>query len=249
MSSKRDPFVLINKKTVVLPQHVAIIMDGNGRWAERQGLPRINGHQAGTKNIRNVAGYIAKKGIPFLTLYAFSTENWNRPGGEVRGLMKLLGEVIEGELLGLHRDGVRLSHLGRLERLSPDLQNAILEAVSFTQNNSGLRLNVAFDYGGRDEILQALKKIIMDGVSHFDLDDSLFSSYLYTKGIPDPDLIIRTAGEMRLSNFLIWQAAYSEYYSASVLWPDFNESEIDKALRSYSRRRRRFGAITADSLG
>ncbi len=248
MASKKGTSV-INTKKQSLPHHIAIIMDGNGRWAQRQRLPRINGHQAGTKNIRNVASYIAKKGIRFLTLYAFSTENWNRPGEEVKGLMKILGEVVEGELLGLHRDGVRLSHLGRLDRLSPDLRAAILEAVSLTQNNSGLQLNVAFDYGGRDEILQAVKAIIIDGVSHSDLDSSLFNSYLYTKSIPDPDLIIRTAGEMRLSNFLIWQAAYSEYYSSSVFWPDFNESEIDKALRAYSRRQRRFGAITADSLG
>jgi undecaprenyl diphosphate synthase len=136
-----------------------------------------------------------------------------------------------------------------LDRLSPELQQAITEAVSFTKDNTGLRLNVAFDYGGRDEILQALKKIIMDGVSPSELDTSLFTQYLYTNGTPDPDLIIRTAGEMRLSNFLIWQSAYSEYYSASVLWPDFNESEIDKALRSYRRRQRRFGAIPTDSLG
>ena len=223
--------------------HLAIIMDGNGRWAQQRGLPRLDGHRAGTENIRRVVRHVAKEGVRFLTLYAFSTENWNRPNQEVQGLMELLGGVIQHEADALHQEGVRLNHLGRIDRLSPDLQQAILEAMELTQDNAGLTLNVAFDYGGRDEILQAVRRILEDGVSPDQVDESLLCRYLYTASLPDPDLIIRTAGEMRLSNFLLWQTAYSEYYFAPVLWPDFDEAEVTKALIAYRRRQRRFGGL------
>jgi undecaprenyl diphosphate synthase len=225
------------------PAHVAIIMDGNGRWAEQQGLPRLAGHRAGTENIRRMVRCVAERGVRFLTLYAFSTENWSRPPEEVQGLLDILGEMILTEAAKLHRDEVRLNHLGRLDRLPPKLQEGILKAVQLTKDNMGLTLNVAFDYGGRDEILWAVKRIVQEGISPEDVDESLFSEHLFTATLPDPDLIIRTAGEMRLSNFLLWQAAYSEYYATTVLWPDFNEQELNKALIAYRERQRRFGGV------
>ena len=226
-----------------VPIHVAIIMDGNGRWAEDQGLSRLHGHHAGTENIRTVAQCAAEQGVKYLTLFAFSTENWSRPDSEVTGLLDLLGDVIQGEAEEMHRAGVRLNHLGRIDRLPPSLQTAIKAAVTLTQDNDGLVLSIAFDYGGRDEILRALKRIIADGLSPDQLDEATLERYLYTDTIPDPDLIVRTAGEMRLSNFLLWQAAYSEHYVTDVRWPDFDEGEFLKALEAYRNRQRRFGGL------
>lgn len=226
-----------------VPVHVAIIMDGNGRWAQQRGLPRLAGHRAGTENIRRVIEAFASNGVKYLTLYAFSTENWNRPKAEVEGLMGILKEVIERETANLHEKGVRLRHVGRLDSLQPELQEAVLAAIDLTQNNDRITLNLAFSYGGRAEILDAVSRMIADGVDASAVDEALFSKYLYTSGVPDPDLIIRTAGEMRLSNFLIWQAAYSEYYTTPVFWPDFGKEEVEKALIAYSQRKRRFGGL------
>ncbi|MEE2656822.1 MAG: isoprenyl transferase [Chloroflexota bacterium] len=232
-------------ETNELPIHVAIIMDGNGRWAEDRGLPRLAGHRSGTENIRNLTRSALKAGVKYLTLFAFSTENWSRPDSEVSGLMDILGEVIGNEAQKMSDAGVRLNHLGRFDRLPQPLQGAIEAAVILTQNNTGLVLSVAFDYGGRDEILQALKRIINDKLPPEDLDETTIRQYLYTDGIPDPDLIVRTGGEMRFSNFLLWQAAYSEHYVTNVRWPDFDEKEFLKAIESFRNRKRRFGGLNS----
>ena len=226
-----------------LPHHVAIIMDGNGRWAAGRDLPRRAGHQQGVANIRNVVRALAKRGVSVVTLYAFSTENWRRPTDEVDGLLAILAEEIEPQTRELHEAGVRLVHLGDPEPLNPALQDAIAQAQQFTKHNTGVTLNIAFNYGGRGEILRAVRRILADGVAPDSVDESLFSRYLYTDGCPDPDLIIRTGGEQRLSNFLLWQAAYSEYYHTPVLWPDLDADELDRALDDFRRRRRRFGAL------
>ena len=227
-----------------LPNHIAIIMDGNGRWAERRGLPRLEGHKAGMENIRRVVRYLGKQHhIRFVTLYGFSTENWNRPEDEVEGLLHLLEEGIDREAMELHKNRVRIRHLGRLDRISPQLRQAIVRALELTKNNTGTTLSIAFNYGGRGEILDATRRLIAEGISPRDIDERLFNSYLYTAGLPDVDLIIRTGGELRISNFLLWQAAYSEYYFTRVLWPDFNKRNTDKALLSYSWRQRRFGGL------
>ena len=226
------------------PAHVAIIMDGNGRWAADKGKDRSFGHRAGTANLRHVIEAFAKRGIQYLTLYAFSTENWERPGEEVSALLQIIKEVIHTEVAELHRKGVRLLHLGRLDRLSPELRDAICESIDLTRANTRMTLCIAFDYGGRDEILDAARAIAADGVKPEDIDEALFRRYLYTGGMPDPDLIIRTSGELRLSNFLVWQAAYAEYYSTPVYWPDFDEAEVVKALDAYAKRQRRFGRLS-----
>jgi undecaprenyl diphosphate synthase len=225
------------------PQHVAIIMDGNGRWAKRRRLPRFAGHHAGSENIHPVVKIFADYGVKYLTLYMFSTENWNRPGIEVRGLLTLLAKKIDQETQAFHQENIRLVHLGRLDRLSQKLRMKIKAAVELTKNNTGLTLCLAFDYGGRDEIVQAAKNITDAGISADNVDESVFAQYLYTTGIPDPDLLIRTGGENRLSNFLLWQAAYSELYFTPVLWPDFGHKDVEEALSEYKRRQRRFGKI------
>ncbi|NTU55500.1 MAG: di-trans,poly-cis-decaprenylcistransferase, partial [Anaerolineales bacterium] len=206
-----------------LPRHVAMIMDGNGRWAISRGLPRLAGHKAGTENLRRVIRSTVEFGVKYLTIYAFSTENWGRPLEEVRGLMSILEDVLQRELNELHKEGVQLRHIGRLERLPGRLQEQVLDAIELTKNNDRLVLNVAFNYGGRDEIVHAIQKIIKDGIPPEDVTDELVSKYLYTAGVPDPDLIIRTSGELRVSNFLIWQAAYSEWYVTPTYWPDFED--------------------------
>lgn len=218
-------------------------MDGNGRWAKQRGLPRLAGHRAGTENIRRVIQVFVEYGIPYLTLYAFSTENWSRPQREVRGLFRLLGEVIDREAQSLHQQGIRLKHLGSLEGISKQLQSRIRQTLDLTRDDSGMTLSLAFNYGGRTEIVDAIKRIVADGIPPEAIDEALLGRYLYTVGLPDPDLIIRTGGEMRLSNFLIWQAAYSEYYATPIFWPDFDEGEIEKALAAYSHRKRRFGGL------
>ncbi len=222
-------------------------MDGNGRWAKARGLPRLAGHRAGTDNLRRILRACVKHGIKILTIYAFSTENWGRPAEEVRGLMSILEQVIERELQELHKDGVQIRHIGRMDGISPRLQKKIEHAVEMTSHNDTLILNVAFNYGGRQEIIDAVRHLLKDGVDPDHVDDALFSRYLYTTDLPDPDLIVRTSGEMRVSNFLIWQGAYAEYYATETFWPDFDEAELQKALDHYTRRERRFG-LTAEQM-
>jgi undecaprenyl diphosphate synthase len=228
-----------------MPQHVAMIMDGNGRWALSRGLPRLAGHKAGTENLRRVIRATVEFGIKYLTIYAFSTENWGRPPEEVRGLMYILEDVIDRELNELHKEGVQLRHIGRLEMLAPRLQEKVLDAIDVTKNNDRLILNIAFNYGGRDEIVQAIQRIIKDGIAPEKVTDELVNQYLYTKGVPDPDLIIRTSGELRVSNFLIWQAAYSEWYVTPTYWPDFDKEEYRRALETFSGRDRRYGKVSS----
>jgi undecaprenyl diphosphate synthase len=231
-----------------VPQHVAIIMDGNGRWALQRGLPRLAGHKAGTENLRRVIRSTVEFGVKYLTIYAFSTENWGRPPEEVKGLMYILEDVIDRELGELHQEGVQLRHIGRLERLAPSLQEKVLDAIDMTKNNDRLILNIAFNYGGRDEIVQAIQRMMKDGVPPEKVTDQLVSQYLYTAGVPDPDLIIRTSGELRVSNFLIWQAAYSEWYITPIYWPDFDKDEYRRALEAFAHRDRRYGKVSSGEL-
>lgn len=225
------------------PQHVAIILDGNGRWAKKRGLPRLMGHRAGVNNIHPVASAFATCGVKYLTLYIFSTENWNRPKMEIAGLLSILARRIDKETQVCHQENFRLIHLGKLDRLPQKLRQKVEAAIALTKNNTGLTLCLALDYGGRDEIVQAAKRIISAHIPSDQIDELVFSQYLYTNGIPDPDLIIRTGGEMRLSNFLLWQASYSELQFTPVLWPDFGQKEIEEALFEYKRRQRRFGNV------
>lgn len=234
---------LLNVQPERIPCHVAIIMDGNGRWALARGLPRLAGHRAGTENLRRVIEACVEFGIHYLTIYAFSTENWGRPVEEVRGLMRILEDVIDRELKELHEQGVRLKHIGRLDRLKPSLKQKVLDAIEMTRQNDRLVLNVAFNYGGRDEIIWAIRHLIADGIAPEDVTDELVSKYLFTAGVPDPDLIIRTSGELRGSNFLIWQGAYAEWYFTPTYWPDFGKDELAKAIEEYAHRERRFGRV------
>ena len=229
-----------------VPRHVAMIMDGNGRWALSRGLPRLAGHKAGTENLRRIIRASVEFGVKYLTIYAFSTENWGRPPEEVQGLMFILEDVIDRELAELNKEGVQLRHIGRLERLAPNLQEKVLDAIELTKNNDRLVLNVAFNYGGRDEIVNAIQNIMKDGVPPEDVTDELVSRYLYTAGTPDPDLIIRTSGELRVSNFLIWQGAYSELYVTPKYWPDFDRNEYGRALETFASRDRRYGKVSSN---
>ena len=226
-----------------VPTHIGIIMDGNGRWARARGLPRLAGHRAGTENLRHVLRAVVEFNIRILTIYAFSTENWSRPEDEVRGLMRLMERMIDRELAELDKEGVQIRHIGRTERVSDRMVRKIEHALDLTQDNDQLILNVAFNYGGRAEIIDAIRRIIADGVPPESVDEALISQYLYTAGLPDPDLIIRTSGEMRLSNFLIWQGAYAEYYVSPTYWPDFDKDELYKALVAFNQRERRFGSL------
>jgi undecaprenyl diphosphate synthase len=226
-----------------LPRHVAIVMDGNGRWAGERGLPRLAGHRAGADNVRPILEACVEVGVKYLTVYAFSTENWRRPQPEVAGLIELLGEMIERETPELHRNGVCVRHVGWTEGLPEETALAIRDAVALTANNERITLNVAFNYGGRAEILDAIKRAAASGVDLACLDEETFSQFMLTGGQPDPDLIIRTAGEMRLSNFLIWQAAYAEYYSTPTFWPDFGREELLAAFEAYGKRQRKFGRV------
>lgn len=228
-----------------VPYHLAIIMDGNGRWAKARGLPRLAGHRAGTDNLRRILRACVTHGIKILTIYAFSTENWGRPAEEVRGLMSILEQVLERELNELHKEGVNIRHIGRRDEISPRLQKKIDAAVEITRHNDTIILNVAFNYGGRQEIIDAVRHILKDGRDPDQVDDALLNQYLYTAGQPDPDLIVRTSGEMRFSNFLIWQSAYAEFYVTETYWPDFDDAELQKALDHYAQRERRFG-LTAE---
>jgi undecaprenyl diphosphate synthase len=233
--------------TIRIPEHVAIIMDGNGRWARKRGVPRVAGHRAGAENLRRIINACVEFGIKILTIYAFSTENWERPEREIRGLMRIFTRVLDQELAELHAQGVCLHHLGDLKGIEPELQQKVLDALELTKDNERLILNVAFNYGGRAEILHAVRQMLADGVSPDELSEELFSSYLFTAGLPDPDLVIRTSGELRISNFLIWQAAYAEYYATPCYWPDFGREELYEALVAYSQRERRFGGLPEES--
>lgn len=226
-----------------IPNHVAIIMDGNGRWAKARGLPRIAGHRAGTENLRTIIRAGAKLGIKYLTFYAFSTENWSRPRAEITGLMNILSDVIDRELEELNKEGARLVHIGHLDGLSKSLQDKVRRAMEVTRDNERITIVLAFNYGGRDEIIHAMKRIVEVGIDPQDIDVALVSDYMFTKDIPDPDLVIRTSGERRTSNFLTWQSVYSEWYFPKVYWPDFNEEELKKAIEDYATRERRFGGL------
>jgi undecaprenyl diphosphate synthase len=226
-----------------LPRHIAFIMDGNGRWAEQRSLPRLEGHRVGVKNVRPVIKRLQEHGIPFTTLYAFSTENWNRPEEEVSGILAILENVISDEARELHKKGVKILHIGRMDGVSDKLKKSVQRGISLTKNNRGMTLAFAFNYGGRAEIVDAARKFMASGAPAQSLDEKSFGNYLYTAGLPDADLVIRTGGEIRTSNFLIWQAAYAEYYFTPVLWPDFNDAEVDKALQAFSQRQRRFGGL------
>jgi undecaprenyl diphosphate synthase len=226
-----------------LPQHVAIIMDGNGRWAKQRGLPRLAGHWEGATNAHRIVEILFDRRVKYVTLYVFSTENWNRPKEEVEGIFQILMDRIDEEVEFARRKKIRICHLGELDGLPPGLRNKIKQAVELTKGNKVMTLSLALNYGGRDEIVGAVRRLLRGGISAGNVDEALFRRYLYTAGIPDPDLIIRTGGEMRLSNFLLWQAAYAEFYSTSVLWPDFNCDEVDKAFMAYRERRRRFGSV------
>ncbi|MBM4417582.1 MAG: di-trans,poly-cis-decaprenylcistransferase [Chloroflexi bacterium] len=222
-------------------------MDGNGRWASVRGLPRLAGHRAGTDNIRVVLEACVEVGVRYLTIYAFSTENWRRPRAEIRGLFSLMAEVIERETPDLHRNGVRVNHLGWTDNLPDNLIAAIRSAIRLTRRNRRITLNVAFNYGGRADIVRAVRGLALSGSDLSALTETRLGQRLATGRQPDPDLVIRTAGEMRLSNFLIWQAAYAEYYSTPVFWPDFGRAELIEALRAYAQRTRKFGRV-ADAI-
>jgi undecaprenyl diphosphate synthase len=216
-------------------------MDGNRRWAKRHGLPRLKGHQAGANNIRRVVEVFAEHNLRYLTLFAFSTENWGRPRSEVRGLLRIFKDMIDREVKLLDEQGIRVCYLGRLDRLSVALQQKVERAVELTKNNTKMTLIIAFDYGARTEIVDAVHRLLADQISPEEIDEVSFKEYLYLPEIPDPDLIIRTGGEMRLSNFLLWQAVYSELYFTEVLWPDFSATEIEETLVTYASQQRRFG--------
>lgn len=224
-----------------LPNHVAIIMDGNGRWAKKRGLPRSFGHKVGTENVRKIVKYCSKKEIGYLTVYAFSTENFKRPQDEVSTLMKLLIEYFNKETEELRKNDVRLNVIGDISCFSSAVREAIVNGIEKTKECTKLVFTIALAYGARAEMVKAVKDIIASGVK--EINEETISDYLYTSDLPDPDLIIRTSGEERLSNFLLYQAAYSEFYFTDVLWPDFDENEFDKALEEYSRRNRRYGGV------
>jgi undecaprenyl diphosphate synthase len=233
----------------VIPTHIAIVMDGNGRWALARGLPRLAGHRAGTENLRRIIEACIEFGIRYLTIYAFSTENWGRPKEEVEGLMKIFEDVIDRELQELRDQGVQLRHIGRLDRLDPAFRQKVIHALEYTRHNTRLVLNIAFNYGGRDEIVNAIQHLIKDGVKADEITEARVNQYLFTAGVPDPDLIIRTSGELRGSNFLIWQGAYSEWYFPPVYWPDFDKEQLRLALEEYSHRERRYGRVSLQEQG
>lgn len=230
-----------------VPRHLAIIMDGNGRWARARGLPRTAGHREGVTNLRRVVPMVLEFGIPILTIYAFSTENWARPAPEVRALMRLFEQFFDNEINELKENGVRVRHIGRTRGLAARFVEKIQRAQELTQDNSRLLLNVAFNYGGRAEIVDAVRQIVSEGIPAAEIDEDTIAARLTTSGLPDPDLVIRTGGDMRLSNFLIWQSSYAEYYSTPTLWPDLDRDELYSALLAYQQRERRFGRLSEQS--
>jgi undecaprenyl diphosphate synthase len=228
---------------VSLPRHIAFIMDGNGRWAEQRGLTRMEGHRAGVKNIRPLIRHLALKNIDCVTLYAFSTENWRRPEDEVAGIFHILEDNIGDESKALHKDGIRIRHIGSLHGLSAKSQESIKTAQELTAKNTGMTLNVAINYGGRAEIVEVVRRIIIEGLKPEDVNEKIVQQHTYTPDLPDVDLVVRTGGEKRISNLLLWQTAYSEYYFTPVLWPDFDVPELEKALEEFCGRQRRFGGL------
>lgn len=246
MSSKEKVYQgLLDKK--MLPKHIAIIMDGNGRWAKKKMMPRTLGHRAGMSSLKKVVTACVNIGIPVLTVFAFSTENWKRPTEEVDYLMKLLIEYMHKEVMELHENNIRINVLGDYKALIPECQREVQEALELTRENTGLLFNIALNYGSRDELLRMVKtlatKVEKRQITVDEINTEMISDNLYTRGIPDPDLIIRTAGEMRLSNFLLWQSAYAELWVTDSLWPDFSEEDLVEALLSYQKRDRRFGGL------
>lgn len=229
-----------------LPKHIAIIMDGNGRWAKSRGLPRIEGHRAGTESLRKVIRACVEFNVPFLTIYAFSTENWARPKEEVNGLMMLLESVVVNELDELHQEGVCIRHIGRLDAMPTGLAAKVKNAIEVTKNNTKLYLTIAWNYGGRDEIVYAVQQLIKAGVRPEEVTEQAISAALFTAGTPDPDLVIRTSGELRLSNFLVWQSAYSEWFITPVYWPDFGKEDLRQAILDFGKRDRRYGKVSSD---
>jgi len=239
------------KRSGEIPMHIAIIMDGNGRWAKRRGLPRVSGHREGVKSVRDVVEACAQLGVKYLTLFAFSTENWRRPKEEIDTLMKLLIKTLRSETEKLHKNDIKLMAIGDIDSLPKEVRQELKEAMEKTKNNKRMVLNLALSYSGRWEIIEAVKEIARDvkkgKVKIEEIDDKLFSNYLKTAGIPDPDLLIRTSGELRISNFLLWQIAYTELYITDCLWPDFRRKHLYEAIRDYQRRERRFG-MTSEQI-
>ena len=230
------------KVDIVLPEHIAIIMDGNGRWAKNRSLPRSAGHAAGSKNFKDIARYCNKIGLHYLTVYAFSTENWKRPKEEVDNIMNILRDYLR-DAKNFKDENIKVKFIGDLAPLAQDIKELIADAENESANATGLHLNIALNYGGRDEIVHAVRKIVAEGLHEQDITEQTISDRLYTAGQPDPDFIIRPSGEYRLSNYLIWQAAYAEYWFSNVLWPDFSSKDLDRAIEEFSRRNRRFGGI------
>ena len=230
-----------------IPKHIAIIMDGNGRWAQARKLPRVMGHKAGVETVRTVVKKCNSLGVKYLTLYMFSTENWKRPKDEVNSLMKLLAQYLRSEFDELNSNNVVINHIGDISKLPEICQQELTDAYEKTKDNTGLVLTLAINYGGRDEIIYAVKRLYKDisekGINIDDIDKDLFNNYLYTAEMPDPDIIIRPSGEQRLSNFLLWQCAYSEFWYSDINWPDFTDSDLEKAIYDYQHRDRRFGGI------
>ncbi len=227
---------------LVLPTHIAIIMDGNGRWAKKRSLPRTAGHAAGSKTFKDIARYCNKIGLKYLTVYAFSTENWKRPKEEVDNIMKIFREYLE-DTKNFKEENIQLQFIGDRSVLDPDIQRLMKESEEESKDATGLHLNIALNYGGRDEIVHAVKEIVAEGVDANDITEQMISDKLYTKGQPDPDFIIRPSGEYRLSNYLIWQSAYAEYWFSDILWPDFKPKDLDKAIDEFNKRNRRFGGV------
>jgi len=249
---KFEVFMLFKKRNYELdydamPKHIAFIMDGNGRWAKRRGMPRLFGHNAGTETLKKVVKESKRLGVPYITFYAFSTENWKRPSDEVNGLMSILVKFIQSEIQEIHENNIKINILGDIERLPKYAREQVDFALELTQYNTEMHFNIALNYGSRDEIVQAVRKIATEVENNAlkidQIDENLFSNYLYTSGMPDPDLLIRTSGEQRLSNFLLWQLAYSEFTFIETYWPDFDEKELQKAIHEFQKRNRRFGAV------
>lgn len=226
----------------ILPEHIAIIMDGNGRWAKKRSLPRTAGHAAGSKTFKNIARYCNKIGLHYLTVYAFSTENWKRPKEEVDNIMGILRDYLR-DAKNFKDENIKVKFIGELSALDDDIRKLIRDAEENSEEATGLKLNIALNYGGRDEIVHAVKKIVNEGISADDINEQTVSDRLYTAGQPDPDFIIRPSGEYRLSNYLIWQSAYAEYWFSDVLWPDFSPKDLDRAIDDFNKRNRRFGGV------
>lgn len=237
---------VLNVPAERVPRHIAVIMDGNGRWAKKRGLPRLLGHRQGTENLRRIIKACVRAGVRYLTIYAFSTENWGRPQDELKGLMQIFNDAFVNEISELVREGVRILHIGQREGIPADLLNKIDQAVERSEDNRRLILSVGLNYGGRNEIMHAVRKIVASGVAPEEVTEELISENLFTAGTPDPDLVIRTSGEYRISNFLLWQSAYAEWDFPETLWPDFGVEELYASIERYAKRDRRFGKLSAN---